>query len=107
MIIIFYYKILLNIYMISFLFLFSIVFCSNPVLFNIGEHSVLASDFYQEVPRSDWVELDSLKKTKAVNSFLERELSYYDALSYGLDDFPKIKYFSGYHNNCYTYIVAV
>ena len=112
MIIIFYYKILLNIYMISFLFLFSIIFCSNSILFNVGEYSVLASDFYQEVPRNDWVELDSLKKTKAVNSFLERELSYYDALSYGLDDFPKIKsklsirYNQLLINNTYEQLVA-
>jgi len=98
--------------MINFILLFSLLFCNNTVLFNIGDHSVYSSDFYQEVPRSDWVELDSLKKTKAVNSFLERELSYYDALSYGLDVYPKIKskltarYNQLLINNTYEQLVA-
>ena len=100
--------------MINFLFLFcfSLLFCKNPVLFNIGDHAVYSSDFYQEVPRNEWVELDSLKKIKAVDSFLERELSYYDALSYGLDLFPKTKsklttrYNQLLINNTYERLVA-
>ena len=74
-----------------FLFIFSLLLSSDPVLFNIGDHVVYSSDFYQEIPRNDWIALDSLKKSRAVDSFLERELSYYDALSSGLDVFPKIK----------------
>ena len=93
------------------LFLFPL-FGEDVVLFSLENYKVYSSDFYQQVPYNEWVELDSLKKEKAVDSFLERELSYYDALSFGVDVFPEnnIKLLNRYNhllvNNTYENLVA-
>ena len=71
--------------------LFSFLFSKEGVLFSLKNHDVFLSDFYQQVPYNDWVQLDSLQKESAVNSFLERELVYFDALSYGVDVFPDVR----------------
>ena len=78
--------------MIKLLLLFiSLVFAENSVFFSIEKHDVFIEDFFQNISYNEWEKLDSLKKERAINSFLEKELIYYDALSLGLDLFPKNK----------------
>ncbi len=76
--------------MIKLLLLFiSFVFTENSVFFSIEKHNVFTEDFFQTISYNEWEKLDSLKKERAINSFVEKELIYYDALSMGLDLFPK------------------
>jgi len=72
----------------SFFLLFSFVFSDN-VLLKIGNSLFYDYDFYQQVPMSEWASFDSTKKTRALNSFIEKELVFYESLKLGLDKHPK------------------
>ncbi len=73
------------------LLFFSFSFAENSILFSIEKQGVFSQDFFKTISYNEWEKLDSLKKDRAFNSFLEKELIYYDALSIGLDLFPKNK----------------
>lgn len=67
---------------ISFSFLFS-----QETLFSLGEKPVYSYNFFETVPFSEWSELDSSKQRIAKNSFLEKELIFYDSSLRGLNLF--------------------
>ena len=91
--------------------LFSFLFSEN-VLFSVNGHSVYKYDFFQQMPYSEWVSLDSTKKVSSLDNFIEKELSYYDALALGLDVFPQnhIRLQERFRqllvNNTYEHLVA-
>ena len=72
-----------------FLLFISFVFAEKSVFFSIEKKDIFTEDFFQTISYHEWEKLDSLKKERAISSFLEKELIYYDALSLGLDLFPK------------------
>ena len=67
---------------------FSFVLSEN-LLFSIEDRPVYVSDFFQQISYNEWGSLDSLKRVSFMNSFVEKELSYHDAVSLGLDLFPE------------------
>ena len=67
---------------------FSFVLSEN-LLFSIEDRPVYVSDFFQQISYNEWDSLDSLKRVSFMNSFVEKELSYHDAVSLGLDLFPE------------------
>ena len=69
----------------NFLFVFFIGFVFSQNVFARFENQQLFDyDFFQSIPFSEWVLLDSTKKSFQINNFLDRELVFYDALSLGL-----------------------
>tara|TARA_Y100000588_G_C13720425_1_gene697002 strand:- start:111 stop:356 length:246 start_codon:yes stop_codon:yes gene_type:complete len=78
--------------MIRFVLLFfitSFALLSSPLM-TVGDYSVFDYDFYQQVPFSEWSLLDSTKKNSALDSFLEKEIVYYESLQLGLDKHAKL-----------------
>ena len=72
----------------SLFFLVSFILSSSPLI-SVGDYRVFDYDFYQQVPFSEWAALDSTKKNRALDSFLEKEIVYYESLQLGLDKHAK------------------
>ena len=70
-------------------FIFCFLF-SQDVLLNIDDEKILTSSFYLKNPRSSWVSFDSSQQAFALDSFVKKELIYYNALSTGLDKDPNV-----------------
>ena len=74
------------------LFLFFVLFCflfPEKTLLTVGESEIYDYNFYQQVPMSEWASFDSTKKERALNSFIEKELVFHEALKLGLDKHSK------------------
>ena len=64
---------------ILFFVFFSFIF-SEKVLFQIKNTNIYDYDFFETVPFSEWVALDSSKQRLSKNSFLEKELIFFESL---------------------------
>ena len=64
---------------ILFFVFLSFVF-SEKVLFQIKNTNIYYYDFFETIPFSEWVVLDSSKQRLSKNSFLERELVFFESL---------------------------
>ena len=73
-----------------FVFLFSFIFPSKALL-SVGDSLFYLHDFHQQVPMSEWASFDSTKKERALSSFVEKNLVFYEAVNLGLDLYPKTR----------------
>ena len=67
--------------------LFCFFFCfsfSQNVFAHFDDVSLYDFDFFQNIPHSEWVLLDSSKQNSELNRFLDKELVFHDANSVGL-----------------------
>ena len=78
----------MNRFFVLFVF-FCFSFSQSGVLARFGDEVLYDYDFFQAVPHSEWVSLDSTKKELRLSRFFERELVFYDANLVGLGFFPK------------------
>ena len=62
------------------LFTFCSFVFSEKVIFQIENKNIYDYDFYETVPFSEWVVLDSSKQRLSKNSFLEKELVFFESL---------------------------
>ena len=62
------------------LFTFCSFVFSEKVIFQIENTNIYDYDFYETVPFSEWVVLDSSKQRLSKNSFLEKELVFFESL---------------------------
>ena len=62
------------------LFAFCSFVFSEKVIFQIENTNIYDYDFYETVPFSEWVVLDSSKQRLSKNSFLEKELVFFESL---------------------------
>ena len=69
----------------NFLFFLFLSFCfSQNALARFDNKVLFDYDFFQTVPHSEWVVLDSLKKSTQLSRFLDKELVFHEATSLGL-----------------------
>ena len=61
-------------------FVFLSFIFSEKVLFQIKNTNIYDYDFFETIPFSEWVVLDSSKQRLSKNSFLERELVFFESL---------------------------
>ena len=73
--------------LVLFLFL-SFLFCDD-VLLKIDNKPIYSSVFFQNIPRSSWVELDSLKKERVLDDFIKKEMVYSYSLQQRFDKEPE------------------
>ena len=75
-------------------FLFSFVFLaflfSGSALLEIEGEKILSSSFYQTMPRSSWVELDSSKQSFALDDFVKKELVFFHSKFLSVDRQPDV-----------------
>lgn len=64
------------------LFFFTLLFAQNP-LFKLGKETLFSYNFFETIPYSEWSILDTTKQRMAKNSFLEKELVYFESNSLG------------------------
>jgi len=67
-------------------FFFACLFPQQP-LFKLGKTVYYGYNFFETVPYSEWVLLDTTKKRLTKNSFLEKELVYFESTSVGQQHF--------------------
>ena len=77
-------------YYFIFLFCFCFGLHSPQNLVIIKDSTLTDIDFYEKISKDDWDSFDKSKKEDVFNDFLKNELSYYDAISVGLDKDPKV-----------------
>ena len=77
-------------YYFIFLFCFCFGLHSPKNLVVIKDSTLTDIDFYEKISKDDWDSFDKSKKEDVFNDFLKNELSYYDAISVGLDKDPKV-----------------
>ena len=68
------------------IFFFAGLFAGQS-LFKLGNQAYFDFDFFDTVPYSEWALLDTTKKRLTKNSFLEKELVYFEATSLGHQHF--------------------
>ena len=68
------------------IFFFTGLFAGQS-LFKLGNQAYFDFDFFDTVPYSEWALLDTTKKRLTKNSFLEKELVYFEATSLGHQHF--------------------
>lgn len=61
----------------------SFLFSQEP-LFTLGKTALYSYNFFETIPFSEWSTLDSSKQRMAKNSFLEKEMVFYDSYLSGL-----------------------
>ena len=64
------------------IFFFAFLFSQQP-LFRLGNQSFYDYSFFEMVPHSEWSLLDTTKQRLTKNSFLEKELVYFEANTLG------------------------
>tara|TARA_A100000164_G_scaffold47010_2_gene35645 strand:- start:11638 stop:13329 length:1692 start_codon:yes stop_codon:yes gene_type:complete len=62
------------------LFVFCSFIFSEKIIFQIKNTNIYDYDFYETVPYSEWVVLDTSKQRLSKNSFLEKELVFFESL---------------------------
>ena len=68
------------------LFCTAFLFAQQP-LFTLGEQVYYDYNFYETIPYSEWTLLDTTKQRLTKNSFLEKELAYFEASLLGQNFF--------------------
>jgi len=68
------------------IFFFVCLFAQQP-LFKLGNNAYYNYNFFETVPYSEWTLLDTTKKRLTKNSFLEKELVYFESTSLGQQHF--------------------
>ncbi len=62
------------------LFVFCSFIFSEKIIFQIKNTNIYDYDFYETVPYSEWVVLDTSKQRLSKNSFLEKELVFFESV---------------------------
>ncbi len=73
-----------------FVFFFMVFLFSDDVLLEIENSFVFSSSFYQTVPHSSWVGLDSLKKERTLSDFVKKETVYHHSVFSNKDKAPEV-----------------
>ena len=72
-----------------YMFFLSFLF-SSSVLLEIEDKNIYSSSFYQTIPRSSWVELDSSKQGFALDDFIKKELVFFHSQFLSIDKQPDV-----------------
>ena len=76
--------------MVNLFFVLFVSFLSSQnVLLEIGERNVFDTDFFQNVPKSSWLESDLEKKSLLFNDFKNKEVVFHHSMSVGFNLFPE------------------
>ena len=76
--------------MVNLFFVLFVSFLSSQnVLLEVGGRNVFDVDFFQNVPKSVWLESDQEKKSLLFNDFKNREVVFHHSMSIGFNLFPE------------------
>ena len=76
--------------MVSLFFVLFVSFLSSQnVLLEIGERNIFDVDFFQNVPKSIWLESGQEKKFELFNDFKNKEVVFHHSMSVGFNLFPE------------------